>query len=252
MSTKIDLNCDLGEWRQANGAEKDALIMPFITSCNVACGGHIGDEESMKSTIRLAKEHGVKIGAHPSFPDQENFGRVVMKMESEELFNALVSQIQSLIALLDEAGESLHHIKPHGALYNYAAKDVVTAKVIINSVVSFSKDIPLYAQQGSVLAREAEAAGLKVIYEVFADRAYEEDLSLRSRKLEGAVLHQTEEVLSQIEQMVGLGRVITYSGLTKSITAQTICLHSDTEGSIHLAKQIHDYLRDRDVEIAAP
>ena len=246
----IDLNCDLGEWREQSSPEKDARIMPFITSCNVACGGHIGDEESMWETIKLAQTYGVKIGAHPSYPDKENFGREVLVLSGEELLTTIKNQIQVLVKLLDEAGEELHHIKPHGALYNHSAKDVETSNTIIETVKLFG-DVPIYAQHGSVLSELAEQAGLTVIYEVFADRAYEEDLSLRSRKLEGAVLHETEDVLSQIEKMVLKGEVETYSGKVKLISAQTVCLHSDTDGSIHLAKEIYQFLKGENVQITA-
>ena len=254
MSIKnIDLNCDLGEWREANGTEKDAKIMPYITSCNIACGGHIGDEESMRKTIHLAKKHGVKIGAHPAYPDMVNFGREVLVMPPDHLELTIKSQIQLFKELLDEAGEPLHHIKPHGALYNHAAQDKETAYSIVKVIKSlFENEVPLYAQQNSVLAEVAEEAGLKVVYEVFADRAYEDDLSLRSRKLDGAVLYNTSEVLQQVENMVVKGTVNTHSGETKLITPQTVCLHSDTEGSIELAKEIHQFLESKDVEITAP
>ncbi|MCG8373378.1 MAG: 5-oxoprolinase subunit PxpA [Balneolales bacterium] len=245
----IDLNCDLGEWRAPDGAEKDAQIMPFITSCNVACGGHIGDKESMKRTIETAKHNLVGIGAHPGYPDRDNFGRIVMNISSGELKNSLKKQISELVNLLEKAGEPLHHVKPHGALYNHAARDALTSKVILEAIRESGVQVPLYAQQGTVFSRLAEDFGFEVVCEVFADRAYEDDLSLRSRTLEGAILHKKEEVLAQIEQMVLNEEVITFSGNRLPIVAQTICLHSDTEGSIYLAKEIHEFLKSKDVAI---
>ena len=253
MSAKtIDLNCDLGEWRQSDGPEKDTRIMPFISSCNVACGGHIGDETSMRATIKLAKKHGVRIGAHPSYPDPENFGRIVPEISGERLLTSIKTQINTLFELLKEADEPLHHIKPHGALYNFAAKDEPTARIIVEAVKSISSEIPIYAQHGSVLAEVAGALGIPVVYEVFADRAYEQDLSLRSRALEGAVLHDTDEVLKHIERMVLQSEVVTFEGNRRPILAQTVCLHSDTEGSIRLAEAIHYFLSQKDVTITAP
>ena len=252
MSIKnIDLNCDLGEWRETKGAEKDARIMPFITSCNIACGGHIGDEHSMQKTVELAIKNGVKIGAHPSFPDRENFGRKKLNIYPSRLFDSLCTQVRQLGEIVAQNGETLHHIKPHGALYNEAAKDEAIAEVIVNMVLQMFPGVPLYAPMGSMLDKIAAEFKVDIMYEAFADRAYEDDLSLRPRALNGAVLHQTKDVLAQIERMVIYGEVVTFSGLRKPISAQTICLHSDTEGSIRLAEEIYDYLKGRDVEIAA-
>lgn len=248
----IDLNCDLGEWRTIDQAEKDAQIMPYISSCNVACGGHAGSTHTMWETIQMAQKQGVKIGAHPSYPDKENFGRKVPAISKAELQRSLKNQVQALAALLHQVGEPLHHVKPHGALYNQAAVDEAVAQVIIEAMSSFSEQIPVYAPQGSALAHQAQKAGVKVIFEVFADRVYEEDLSLRSRALEGAVLHNVSAVVQQVEDMVMKGTVQTISGIRKPIVAHTICLHSDTKGAISLAKAIHFFLIKHHVSIDAP
>ncbi len=247
----IDLNCDLGEWKDESGHQKDAAIMPYITSCNIACGGHIGDQQSMLATIKLAKKNGVAVGAHPSYPDRVNFGRTVLEISEHELSSALKNQLINFKKLVIDTGAQLHHIKPHGALYNEAAKNEKVANTIIKVIKELEFNVPIYCQEGSVLARLLNENGLKAVFEVFADRAYEDDLSLRSRKLEGAIIHETDKVFEHIDHMVLNAKVKTHSGMVRSITAQTMCLHSDTEGSIKLAKQIFEYLRSRGVNIAS-
>jgi len=246
----IDLNCDLGEWREANGFQKDASIMPFISSCNIACGGHIGDQDSMRSTIRLALEHNVGIGAHPSYPDWDNFGRKVLEISPSELKANLIDQLSGFISILAEEGGELHHVKPHGALYNEAAINPDVAKTVIEVIQEISPWSPVYTQEGSFFDKMAKVSGVRLIYEVFADRAYEENLRLRSRALDGAIIHKKENVLEHIHQMVIEGKVKTYSGKMLSIRAETMCLHSDTEGSIQLAMEIFEYLKLNGVEIA--
>ncbi|RNC85997.1 MAG: 5-oxoprolinase subunit PxpA [Balneola sp.] len=250
MSTKrIDLNCDLGEWKTPEHRLRDEAIMPYISSCNIACGGHIGDEYSMRTTMKMAQENYVTIGAHPGYPDRENFGRVVMDITQEKLSDSIKEQLESFLSILDKEGLALHHIKPHGALYNYAAKDKETAQTVLEVIKSVAGNIKVYLPEGFISSRIALDLGLDVVYEVFADRSYEDDLSLRSRSLEGAVLHKREEVLDQIYSMVMNGEVNTFSGDTKPITAQTICLHSDTEGAAELAKHIHTFLKNHEVAI---
>ncbi|NET32623.1 MAG: 5-oxoprolinase subunit PxpA [Cyanothece sp. SIO1E1] len=246
----IDLNCDLGEWRDANGLQKDASIMPFISSCNIACGGHIGDEKSMRSTIRLALKHNVGIGAHPSYPDKDNFGRKVLEISSSKLKSSLIDQLSAFITIVEEEGGKLHHIKPHGALYNEVAINSDVAETVIEAILEISCRSRVYAQQGSMFDEVARASGVKLIYEVFADRAYEENLRLRSRALDGAIIHKKGDVLEHIHRMVIEGKVKTYSGVMLPIRAETLCLHSDTIGSIQLAMEIFEYLKSNGVEIA--
>ncbi|GAB5409600.1 MAG: 5-oxoprolinase subunit PxpA [Balneolaceae bacterium] len=249
MNKRIDLNCDLGEWKTNDGALRDEAIMPFISSCNIACGGHIGDEESMRYTIQLARKFGVSIGAHPSYPDIENFGRVVMNISPSELKKSLEDQLNKFTRFVKEEGGMLHHIKPHGALYNHAAKDKGTAEIVISAIKEFDKHIPIYLPSNSVSKAVAVNNGLKVVDEVFADRAYEDDLSLRSRKLDSSILEDEADVISQLQSMIFKKEVLTYSGKLKSIKAETVCLHSDTNGAIHLAKLINEFLRKNGVEI---
>lgn len=252
MRKEIDLNCDLGEWRTSEGASLDEAIMPFITSCNVACGGHIGDEASMKKTIGLAQEFNVALGAHPGYPDKENFGRVVMDINLTDLEQSIQSQIQSFLVCLDECGAELHHVKPHGALYNHAAKNQQVAEVVLKAIDSVAPGTKVYLPEGSVSATIAKDFGFKVIYEVFADRRYEDDLSLRSRSLPDSVLHNESEVIKQLKLLVSEEKVISYSGEEKSIKAETVCLHSDTPGAINLARTINSFLNQHGVTITAP
>ncbi len=249
---KIDLNCDLGEWRGDDGFETDQAIMPVISSCNIACGGHIGDESSMRKTVELARSHGVEIGAHPAYPDREGFGRRRMEMAARELEQTILDQILSLKAIVEEQGGRLHHVKPHGALYNTASIDRETADIIAQAISRVDPHLKVYGQPAHELEKAALDTDLEFVAEVFADRRYEDDLQLRSRDLEGAVLHGTEEVLDQVGAMVLAEEVETYSGIRKPIRAQTICLHSDTKGSAGLAQKIHEYLVRQDVEIGPP
>jgi len=249
MGKSIDLNCDLGEWRTPDGVALDEAIMPYISSCNIACGGHIGDEESIRKTIKLALKYNVAIGAHPAYPDKENFGRVVMDIKPKALTKSLESQIVAFKMLVEDLGGELHHIKPHGALYNYAAINEETAEIIVSVIKSIDPNTLVYLPGNSISAKVAKKSGLKVVDEVFADRVYENDLSLRSRKLKGALLQKESEVIAQLRSLVLNESVVTYQGVLKLISAQTVCLHSDTPGAIKMAKTIHEFLTKHGVEI---
>jgi len=251
MKTSVDLNCDLGEWRSDDGPDLDKAIMPYISSCNIACGGHIGDEITMRWTVILAKKNNVKIGAHPSYPDRIGFGRRQLEMQPEKLKNSIKNQILSLKEIAETEGMKLHHVKPHGALYNAASKYRDIAKTIAEAIKELSLDVVVYGQQGSEFEKAVLRNDLKFRSEVFADRTYENDLSLRSRDEDGAVLHQKEEVLTQIFKIVIEEKVIAYSGKELPINAETICLHSDTKGSKELARNIHQFLKNHGIKIIA-
>lgn len=250
MLTKLDLNCDLGEFYGMYDERRDSKIMPFISSCNIACGFHSGDPVTIAKTIQLAMKNEVAIGAHPSYPDLQGFGRRIMNLSAEELEACVLYQVSALKGMTESLGGKLHHVKPHGALYNHGSKDEATAVGIVKAIVQIQKDMLIYAPANSVLSEVAEDAGLQVRSEVFADRRYEDDLSLRSRSLEGAVLDDKKEVLEQMRSFLE-GSVETYSGLELPITAETVCLHSDTEGAAELAKEIHDFLEKHEVEITS-
>lgn len=250
--TELDLNCDLGEYFDDAGAIQDRMIMPWISACNIACGGHTGSTSTMRQTIRLAQKHGVAIGAHPSYPDKKNFGRMVPDISEKELFSSLMDQMNAFMDILDKHEGVLHHIKPHGALYNQAARDEATANLIVRLMLDHFPEVPLYLPPASVSKVLAEEAGIRVVSEVFADRRYEDDLSLRDRRHPDAVLHDSRLVTAQLEQMVLHGSVITHGGNEIQIHAETVCLHSDTPGSVELAKHIHHQLRDHGIRITAP
>lgn len=249
---QTDLNCDLGEWKTSESRRLDKKIMPFISSCNIACGGHIGDEDSVKRTIDLAMEHEVAIGVHPSYPDRENFGRIVPDISHERLKDSLFEQLSSFKKLLSETEADLHHIKPHGALYNNMSSDPQTVRTFVKVVNEVFPSTRIYLASGSRAEMEAKASGMKVISEVFADRVYEEDLSLRDRSLEEALLTETEDVIAQVRHFVFSEKVITYSGSTKFLDVESICVHSDTPGASNLAKTINQFLREHGISITAP
>jgi len=251
MKTRIDLNCDLGEWRSDDGPDLDKVIMPYISSCNIACGGHIGNEISMRWTVILAKKNKVKVGAHPSYPDRSGFGRRVMNMNTDELKNTVKNQILSLKEIAEAEGVNLHHVKPHGALYNASSKDKEVAKAVAEAIKELGLNVLVYGQSGSEFEKAVKENGLRFCTEVFADRAYEDDLKLRSRDLDGAVLQKKEDVLTQIFEMVIEGKVTTFSGNELPIQAETICLHSDTKGSRELAKNIHQFLKNHGISITS-
>ena len=240
----IDINADVGE-----GMGNEAQLIPYISSCNIACGGHAGDKHTMEDAVVLAKAHNVKIGAHPSFPDKENFGRVVVNMSSFELFKSLQKQITLFLKVLDNCNVTLHHIKPHGALYNLAAKDEQVANVIIEVVKSIKPPVKLYAPYKSVIADIALEHKIDVVYEVFADRHYNDDLSLVSRQTSNALIHYSEEMMKHVFSMIKYNQVSTITGTKQSILANTICVHGDTPQAINLIKNLHAGLLNLDYQI---
>jgi len=235
----VDINCDLGE-----GMPCDADIMPYISSCSIACGGHAGNEDSMRQTLALAKQYQVKVGAHPSYPDKENFGRKSLNLSKDALKESLVAQIKSLKSLINEFDLSLHHIKPHGALYNDAARDAELAEHIIEIFKSLLPNVKLYAPFGSELAKAATNQGIEVVYEVFADRNYNDDLSLVSRTRDNALIHDVEESYLHIKRMLLDGQVKTIQNNLKPIQANTICVHSDTQEAVAIVAKLHQALLD--------
>lgn len=230
MSFKtVDINADVGE-----GLGNEALLIPYLSSCNIACGGHAGDAKTMTEVVRLAKNHKVKIGAHPSFPDVLNFGRAVMDISAADLYSSLKSQIRSLQQILHNENAQLHHIKPHGALYNLAAKDEKTARIIIEVVKSIAMPIQLYVPYNSVISKLAEQEKISVTFEAFADRNYEENLSLVSRKKEDAILHENSRILNHILGMIHREKVTAINGVEVPIKASTFCVHGDTRNAFEI------------------
>ncbi len=243
MKTSIDINCDVGESYGKNTSQYDKDIMPYISSCNIACGFHSGDPLTIERTIKLALKHNVKIGAHPSFPDLQGFGRRVMNIPSEELRAIVRYQIAALKGMVKALGGKLHHIKPHGALYNLAAKDEKTAEAIVKAIVSIDDGLILYGLSGSLIEGICNKYDLQYAHEAFADRNYEEDGSLRSRQLKNAVIHDEKAVVRQVKMMIEQGKVIAYTGEAISLKVDTICIHSDTKDAAQLAAGIHKVLK---------
>ncbi|MBT8205867.1 MAG: 5-oxoprolinase subunit PxpA [Eudoraea sp.] len=226
---KIDLNTDVGE-----GLNNEQDLFPFISSCSIACGGHAGDEQTMKRVVALALKNNVRIGAHPSYPDRENFGRKSIKLARPDLISNVREQIESLLQILEEANAPLHHIKPHGALYNDLAKDKELAQCFMEAVRPYRNGIKLYVPYGSVIAEEAIASGWPVFYEAFGDRNYNDDLSLVSRSRPEALIQNPQSVLQHILPIIREGRLTTITGNKKAIKAETICLHGDTDNVLEI------------------
>lgn len=240
----MDINADVGE-----GIDNEVDLIPYLSSCNMACGGHAGDVATMTKVVKLAKKHNVKIGAHPSFPDKENFGRVDMKISAADLYSSLKQQIRALQNVLHSENAQLHHIKPHGALYNLAAKDEKTALVIIEVVKSIAMPVKLYAPYKSKIAELASNENIQVTFEAFADRNYNEDLSLVSRKKDNALLIDKDEVLHHVLNIIKHEKVKTISGVEVPIKALTYCVHGDTKNAIEILKYLNLELPKYQVEI---
>ncbi|MCK0130983.1 5-oxoprolinase subunit PxpA [Flavobacteriaceae bacterium F08102] len=234
----IDLNCDLGE-----GYANEAGVMPFISSCNIACGGHAGDLETIRDCVRLALENGVKIGAHPSFADRENFGREQLEVSPSILLKQLIAQVTLVRTVCLEEKAVLHHIKAHGALYNLAAKDLRYGQVLIDLVKAIDPSLFLYVPYGSNLQRIAEEQGVFIKKEAFGDRNYQGDLQLVSRKKSKALLKNVAQITMHISRMVLSQQVLTVEGKKLVMDADTYCMHGDQPKVVENLIQLSDRLR---------
>jgi 5-oxoprolinase (ATP-hydrolysing) subunit A len=243
---EIDINCDMGE-----GMANDATIMPFISSANIACGYHAGNEKTLWDTISLAKENKVAVGAHVSFLDRANFGRSEMVLPVADIYELVIQQLIIIQEIADSFEMKLHHVKPHGALYNMAAKDAGMAKAIAEAVRDFDHKLIIYGRSNSLSINEAAAAGLKAANEVFADRAYLDDGNLAPRSQKGALIEDSVKATEQVLQMVNKKTVITRSGKEIPIKADTICIHGDNEHAAVFAKSIFETLKQNQVVIKA-
>ncbi|MEZ4797688.1 MAG: 5-oxoprolinase subunit PxpA [Flavobacteriaceae bacterium] len=240
----IDINADIGE-----GIGNEADLMPLLSSCNIACGGHSGDLETMNMCVELAKQHRVKIGAHPSFPDKENFGRQIVEMSCSALYQTVKNQVKDMMNVVRKNQAALHHVKPHGALYNLAATNKKTAEVIVEVMKSIHLPIKLYVPYGSVISKLALQENIPITYEVFADRNYNEDLSLVSRTQHNAIIKDVDVMTIHIQNMILHKKVKTVSGLEVPIKAETICVHGDNPEALKLVKKLRQNLVDFGVEI---
>lgn len=243
----IDLNCDMGE-----GMLTDADIMPFISSANIACGYHAGDEDTMKRTIDLCLHYNVTIGAHPGFQDKENFGRFNQQLTDQELYNTISEQLHILLNFCKEVGAKLHHVKPHGALYNMAAKNQHMSGILAKAVYEFDPSLLYYGLSNSFMITEAKHMGLRTVNEVFADRTYQLDGSLTPRSEKNALIEDTDAALAQVMQMIQVNTVKTIQGKEISLHPQTICLHGDGAHAVDFAKVIHQTLKNNSIHIQSP
>jgi UPF0271 protein len=243
MST-IDINCDVGE-----GMNNEHLIMPFISSCNIACGGHFGNKKTIDETLKLAIQNNVLVGAHPSFPDQKNFGRTVLKITEAALKQSIVAQLDLFLGCLANYNLKIHHIKPHGALYNLIAKDKLEAVKFIKITKKYLQNCFLYVPYNSKIAEVALENNIKIKYEAFADRNYNDDLTLVSRTQENAIIRDTDAVTKHLVRMVKTNTVATISGSEKEIKAATFCIHGDNENSVGILPVLATKLKNYGIEI---
>jgi len=242
----IDLNADLGE------TEGDYLaLLPLITSANVACGGHAGGGELLIETVISALAHNVQVGAHPSYPDRENFGRISMKKQfsGEQLIQIIVEQINAVKLELGKHGASVSHIKAHGALYNDAMVDVSVAETLVQACVLAAKDIPLFGLPGSTLEQVCKEQGVAFIAEGFMDRAYNDNGTLVSRTLPGSVLNHAEAA-KQAEELIRSGSITSYQGNPLALKIQTLCVHADTPDAAQTVLEVRELLESHQVEIS--
>ena len=230
----LNINCDLGE-----GLNNEHIIMPLIDSCNIACGGHAGDIGSMIECVEISIKNNVKIGAHPSYPDKINFGRKKIDISPSQLSYSIISQIESLETIADSYGLELNHIKAHGALYNQMIIDTELSNFYLNTIKDFKNKCSLYIPYKSEIEKIALKKGFSIIYEVFGDRNYNDDLSLVSRDSENALITDPESVVNHIKTIKETETVKTINGNYKKIKFDTICIHSDTNNSIEILKKIN-------------
>jgi UPF0271 protein len=239
---RIDLNCDMGESFGVYTLGFDQDAMPHVTSINVACGFHASDPSNMMKTVKLAKKHGVAIGAHPAFPDLVGFGRRVMAVTLDEIKADVIYQIGALWGFCLAEGVKMQHVKVHGAMYNVAEKDVAVATAIAEAIKAVDPGLYMLCLANSAMVTGAKNAGVKYVEEAFADRAYTPQGNLVSRKQEGAVIHDVDLVAQRVLSMVKNGSVTAIDGTEVPISAQTICVHGDTPGAVAMIKKIREKL----------
>jgi UPF0271 protein len=247
----IDLNCDMGESFGAWQIGRDEELMDYVSSVNVACGFHAGDASVIRKTVEIAVKKGVAVGAHPSFPDLQGFGRRDMKMSAQEIFDIVLYQVAALKGICEAHGAKLRHVKPHGALYNQAAANKISAGAIAKAVRAIDENLIFYGLSNSFLISEAERAGLKTASEVFADRTYRSDGTLTPRAEPNALIYDAEKAVSQILEMVAGQKVTAVSGEQIPIKAETVCIHGDGKHALEFARAIYQTLAEKRIKIQA-
>lgn len=250
MDLRIDLNSDVGERPGALADGSEVSLIRLVTSVNIACGGHAGDEATMKRIVLFAHEQRVSIGAHPSYPDRENFGRVRLDLTPAEITRAVREQIAALAAVAERCGTRVRHVKPHGALYNTAANDRIVAEAIAAAVLDFDGSLTLVGLAGSLMLEVWKQEGLAVAAEAFADRRYESDGSLRLRRFADALIADPAAAAEQALDIAVGRRVTAWDGTPVSVEADTVCVHGDTPGSLQIAVALRRRLETAGVRLA--
>lgn len=248
---KVDLNSDLGESFGNYKIGLDEEVIKYVTSVNIACGWHAGDSEVMENTIKIAKENGVAVGAHPGFPDLMGFGRRNLSVSPAEMKAYIKYQLGALMAFAKTEGVKIQHVKPHGAMYNMAAKDLSLAKAIAQAIYEVDKNIILLGLANSELIKAGEQTGLEVANEVFADRAYNADGTLVARSKEGSVIHDADVAISRVVRMVKEGKVTAITGEDVNINAQSICVHGDNPDAVKFVKEIKRRLQEEEIQVTS-
>ena len=248
---RVDLNCDMGEIQDAIADGTQEALMPSLTSVNIACGGHAGDESMMKTTIEQALRHKIAIGAHPGYPDRANFGRLELNLPMDAIAESVFNQVRALAVIAQTCGAEIMHVKPHGALYNQAAKNPGLAAAIAKGVAKWSREVMLVGLAGSRMLDVFRDAGFTAVAEAFADRRYEPDGTLRSRKFDDALLKAPADAAQQALNIVAQGKVIASDGTEVPVSAQTLCIHGDTPGAIQIAEAVAQKLRRAGVLLRA-
>jgi UPF0271 protein len=249
---KIDLNCDMGESYGAWKMGADAEVMPYISSANIACGFHAGDPATIRKTVRLAVDRGVAVGAHPSLPDLMGFGRRVMRISPQDMYDLIIYQAGAVEAFARVAGTKLHHVKCHGALYNMAVMDEGLSEAMVKAVKDLGSGIILYVLSQSTNFQIAKKAGIPVAGEVFADRGYSDDGTLAPRDKPGGMIEDPQASVKQVLGMIEEGYVTSLAGKRVAVSADTLCLHGDQPGAVTFARKLRETFKERGISVAAP
>ncbi|HZP92923.1 MAG TPA: 5-oxoprolinase subunit PxpA [Burkholderiales bacterium] len=249
MTRSIDLNCDLGEDSTESGVLREAGVLPSVSSVSVACGMHAGDPHLMRRTMQAAAAQGIAIGAHPSLADRQHFGRRELPVTPEQAYELVLYQIGAADAIARSVGVKLNHVKPHGALYNMAARDMALARAVCRAVRDFDPELALYGLSGSDLIRAGEAHGLTCLAEVFADRTYQPDGSLTPRSRPEALIEDETQAVEQVLHMIGTGRVRAVNGQEVPVRADTVCIHGDAPRAGTFAARLRESLERHGVQV---
>ena len=239
---EININCDLGESSKLHSTENDPILLNIVNSANIACGYHAGDKTTMEQTIEISKKNNVSVGAHPSFNDKENFGRKRLNLSKSEIIKLIIDQINILSMIADSKEMKITHVKPHGALNNMACEDYELAKIISESIIKVNKDLIFLVPTGSQMEKAGKKLGMKVAAEIFADRNYEDDGNLVSRKKKNAMITDPEIAMKHVIKMVENQALNCYSGKKISCEIDSICVHGDGKNAVNTAKKIKEGL----------